>query len=351
MVELILPGVVALISGAGVVVVVERVRRRALRSGREYVPVPGSDAESTASVVRGARRLTAWAGGAGFVVAVVLTFGLGFVSIGPAGLSQWSRYAFTTLPPVSGALLVFAPLVGAAVFAAVIALRPAVQWGAARPMREADLLAERPHALLRELFGFAAAAIALLTLTALTSTAVRASDTAISTALIVTRAGTTNEIAYPGQGYVLAVVVMVLVVAALVVAAVAQVQAAPGPGVHTLVDVDRAVRRWQTGSIALAGTVAMILSIGITSWAIGQSYVTISRFPVIGDCHSTGRGSSICREVGAHYAQPAFAIGMTEIVVGVVLVAVSLTLVIVIARRIRRGVRLFVPTPTDSVPA
>ncbi|MGN6199724.1 hypothetical protein [Humibacter sp.] len=167
--------------------------------------------------------------------------------------------------------------------------------------------------------------------------------------LTVTRGGTTNEIGYPGAGYVLAVVVTVLAVAGLVAVAVLRVWSAPGPGIPGLVALDRAVRSWQTELIALGGTAAMTLSIGITSWAIGHSYATIARFPVIGDCHSTGLGSSICREVGAHYAQPAFALGVSEVVFGAILVAVSLTLVVVIARRIQDGVPVRLLSPTDPV--
>ncbi|MHA7985410.1 hypothetical protein ACX9R5_06345 [Rathayibacter sp. CAU 1779] len=302
-----------------------------------------------ASVVHDTQRLMVWAGLAGLAVAVLAAVGLSIAGIGPTGLFRWSTSGFTPLPPASGALLVFAPLAGAAVIAIVVAVRPAARWSAVSNRREAELLTEQAHALPRQLVGFAVAALALLTLTVSVGMAVQDSVSGGPTILTVTRAGNSDAIAYPGPGYVFAVVIAVLGVAGAIVAAVLRVRAAPGPGIHDVAGVDRAVRSWQTGVIVLTGSVAMILGVGIMSWTVGSSYAALSRFPVVGDCRSTGPNGSMCREVGVHYAQPAFAIGVTEVVFGVVLVAVSLTIVLVIARRIRRGIPLTVVSPTDPV--
>ncbi|NNC11952.1 hypothetical protein HII28_08670 [Planctomonas sp. JC2975] len=350
MAELVLPWLVSLISCVCVIAAVDRARRLALLRGTETVSAPGADGESAASAVHGAQRVVAWAGGSGLAVAAMSAIAAVFAGIGPNGLFQWSVSGFSA-PPVSGALLVFAPLAGAAVFALVIALRPAALWGSAPHRREAQLLAERPHSSLTLLAGLAVAAIALLILTVSVGAAVHGSDPSSGPTLTVARAGATDSIAYPGPGYVVAIVIAVLVVAGVIAAAVMRVRAAPGPGVPGLTAVDRAVRSWQTGLLVLTGTAAMTIGIGITSWTVGSSYTAISRFLVIGDCHSTGPNSSMCHAVGVRYAQPAFAMGVTEVVFGVILVAVSLTLVLVIAQRIRRGVPLTVVSPTDPVTA
>jgi len=350
MVELVLPWLVSVVSCVCVVVVAYRAHRRSFRQVTAVAQVPDSDAEQVAAAVHGSQRVMAWAGGAGLAVVVVSAIGVSIVGAGANGLSEWLRYTPTAPPPMSGPLLVFAPLAGAAVFAAVVALRPAARWSGTRNRREADLRADDPHDLSRLLAGCAAAAIALLILTVLVGTAVQHTYPGNPPALTVSLAGTTDQIPYPGWGHVLAVTVAVFVVVGVVVAAVMRVRTAAGPGLVRLTEVDRAVRSWQSGLIVLAGTTATVLGLGITAWAVGDSYVTISRFPVVGDCRSTGTHSSICREVGAHYAQPAFAIGVTEVLSGVILVAISFILMLLIARRIRRGISLRITSSTDQVP-
>ncbi|MFC4241820.1 hypothetical protein ACFOYW_00425 [Gryllotalpicola reticulitermitis] len=288
-------------------------------------------------------------------MAIVSAMGLRVVSIDPAELSQRVRDGLSAAPPTSGPLLaygpllVFAPLAGLAVFAAVIAVRPGARWEAAPSAREADLTAEQPPPLWRELARFGAAAIALLVLVVLVGGA--AGSGSSGSALTVADAGRSDEVAYPGWRYVLAVIVAVLVVSGLVLVAVVRARTSPGPGIHRWAAADHAVRSWQAGVVSLAATVAMTLSVGVIAWSVGAGYATIARFSVVGKCRSIGPGSSICRQVGVNYAQPAFAVGVSEVVFGAILVAISLTLMLVIAQRIRRGIRVVVISPTDTVPA
>lgn len=278
-------------------------------------PAPQGGAAHTGSA-HIVRRAAAVGLTAGLLAAVV--FGIAQVRSDSVSSPFSLRILDEGPPDVFGFGQVFSPLIGSVAALLVVLFARGTQ-GPQPSVRTIDLSYRRqrllsfPNALPMGV----AAILLVLVVVALWTTMIDDGGGTFIWSLDVTRGSTTNTAQGFNGWFTAAAIAAVVVVVALTVAALVLLETSPGSG-STAAQSQDSLRRQSLARAVVAITVTgLCMAIGTLLWHAGATTWTESFFPIIGDCHSTGPGSSMCRQIGMNYAQPAHLIGLIEIVAGI----------------------------------
>ncbi|AMM22628.1 hypothetical protein AX769_21030 (plasmid) [Frondihabitans sp. PAMC 28766] len=298
-------GVMAIVASVFVSAGIIRVLRRAHQVGAAHT--------GSALIIR---RAMAVGLAAGLLAAVI--FGIAQVRSDSGSSPFYLRFLDQGPPDVFGFSQVFAPLIGTvAAVLVVVFTRPAQ--GRQLSVRTTDLSQRR-----QKLLSFAnllpvtvALVLLVLVIVALWTTMVGESGSTFAWSLDVTQGGTTNEAEGFDGWFTTAAITASVLVAALAVPALVLLERSPGRGNDATQHEDALHRDTLARAVVAITITGLCMAMGSLLWHAGATTWTESFFPIVGDCHSTGPGSSMCRQVGMNYAQPAHLIGLIEIIAGI----------------------------------